>query len=128
MTNFRDRLLLVTVALLVGAVLLCCFFVTDWLSLSVDAQFLVLQTLGLITFVGSIRRISPWRQRKLRLRWPLIVTSIGLLLAHAATVGTFVILYHPIWRMPHWSVVTTLAPFGARLCRAVSNRPWRKHL
>ena len=28
----------------------------------------------------------------LRLRWPLITTSLGLLLAHLATIGSFVIL------------------------------------
>ena len=117
MTSFRDRLLLVTVAFLVLVLGLCYFFLTDWLGLTNDAQILVLQTFGLVAFAGSVRRTSPWRRRKLRLRWPLIVTSIGLLLAHAATVGAFVILYHPRWRGPHWSVVTVLelAVFGVAL-------------
>jgi hypothetical protein len=113
----RDRLLLVAAAFLVAALLFSYFFVTDWLGLTDDAQFLFVQTFGLIAFVGSIRRTSPWRRRKLRLRWPLIVTSIGLVLAHLATVGTFVILYHPRWRGPHWEVVTVieLAVFGVVL-------------
>lgn len=117
MTAFRDRLLLITVALLVASLMLCYFFVTDWLGLGRDAQILVLQTFGLAAFAGSIRRSSPWRRRRWRLRWPLIATTIGLLLAHLATVGSFVLVYHPEWRGPHWSVITVteLAVFGVVL-------------
>src|SRR5437868_1785509 len=113
----RDRLLLVAAACLIAAVLFSYFLLTDSLGLSDDAQFLLAQTLGLAVFAGSIRRISPWRGRKLRLRWPLIVTSIGLLLTHAATVGTFVIVSHPRWRGPHWEAVTVieLVVFGVVL-------------
>jgi hypothetical protein len=107
----------VTTAFLVAALLLSYFLVTAWLGLSDDAQFLFVQTFGLAVFAASIRRTSPWRRRKLRLRWPLIVTSIGLLLAHVATVGTLVMLYHPRWRGPHWEAVTVieLAVFGVVL-------------
>ena len=117
MTSYRDRFLLITVAFLMGVLMLCYFFVADWIGLSDDAQFLVLQTFGLAAFAGSIRRTSPWRRRRLRLRWPLIATSIGLLLAHLATVGSFVILYQPRWRGPHWSVATVmeLVVFGVVL-------------
>ncbi len=102
----RDRLLLVAAAFLV-LVLLCVYFVvTDWLGLNDDAQALVVQTLGLAVFASLTRRTSPWRRRKLRLRWPLVVTSIGLLLAHVGTVGTFVMVYHPGWRGPHWELLT----------------------
>jgi hypothetical protein len=99
---------LVTAAFVVTALLCAYFVVTDRLGLSDDAQALVIQTSGLAAFAGVIRRTSPWRRRKLRLRWPLVVTSIGLLLAHAATVGTFVILYHPEWRAPHWELLTVM--------------------
>lgn len=113
----RDRLLLFSAASVVGALLLSYFLVTDRLGLNKDVQLLLLQTVGLALFAASIRRTSPWRRRRLRLRWPLIATVGGLLLVHAATVGTFVILYHPDWRMPHWEAVTVteLAIFGVVL-------------
>ena len=113
----RDRLLLLAGASVVAAVLLSYLLVTERLGFSDDATFLLLQTIGLALFAASIRRTSPWRRRKIRLRWPLIVTAIGLLLVHAATVGTFVILYHPQWRGPHWEAVTVteLVIFGVLL-------------
>jgi hypothetical protein len=114
----RDRLLLLAVAFAVAVFLFSYFMVSDWLGLSDDAQFLLIQTVGLAVFAGSIRRFSPWRRRRLRLRWPLVATSVGLLLMHLATVGTYVIVYHPRWRGPHWEVVTTLdlAVFFTVLC------------
>jgi drug/metabolite transporter (DMT)-like permease len=102
----RDRLLLVTAAFVVAALLGAYFVVTDRLGLGDDAQALFAQTLGLAVFASLTRRTSPWRRRKLRLRWPLVVTSIGLVLAHVGTVGTFVILCHPGWRAPHWELMT----------------------
>ena len=113
----RDRLLLFAAASAVSALLLSYFFVAERLAVSNDAQLLLLQTVGLALFAGSIRRTSPWRRRKLRLRWPLIATAAGLLLGHAATVGTLVILQHPHWRMRNWEAltVTELAIFGVML-------------
>ena len=102
----RDRLLLLTVAVAVAASLFLYFSVSERLGVADDAQFLVLQTLGLAVFVSSVRRFSPWRRRKLRVKWPLVVVSGGLLLVHAATVGAFVLLYHPRWRAPLWELIT----------------------
>jgi len=108
---------LVTAAFLVAALLCGYFVVTDWLGLNDDEQALFIQTIGLAAFAAVVRRTSPWRRRKLRLRWPLVVTSIGLLLAHLGTVGAFVILYHPGWRGPHWELLTVfeLVVFGVVL-------------
>lgn len=113
----RDRLLLLATALVLFVVMLSYFFVADRLGLTDDGQFLLLQTIGWIVFVSSVRRMSPWRRRKLRLRWPLFLTAVGLLLAHFATVGTFVVVYRPRWRLAEWYVITMveLVVFGSLL-------------
>ena len=82
-------MLLVMTALLVSALLLAYLAVTHSLGASRDGQLFILETLGLAVFVGSIRKTSPWRHRRLRVRWPLAVTMVGLLSAHIAIVGTF---------------------------------------
>ncbi len=114
----RDRLLLLASAFAVAAILFVYFMLSQRLGVSGDGQFLLLQTLGLTVFASSVRRFSPWRRRRLRLKWPLAVASGGLLFLHLATVGAFVILYHPSWRAPHWEIVTDLelAVFSIVLC------------